>query len=189
VECGRGGVELPYGAPWRSCASWSRLPAPSLYLSQLQPPGVPALRGRRAGAVDAQAGGAALAGVVLSADADGSSGDTQRVPALSRGDGSGVLCSHCQCAESVVRPQEVPRWEYRIHSDLAYMDPADALSSPHPCARSGSGSRSAASSDIRAPKSISSRRRRGHTRRARQSIRRSPGIIPRSLRESSLPSG
>ena len=78
----------------------------------------------------------------LSADADGSSADAQRVPALSRGNGSGVLCSHCQCAESVVRPQEVPRWEYRIHNDLAYMDPADALSSPHPCARSGSGSRS-----------------------------------------------
>jgi putative transposase len=77
--------------------------------------------------MDAQARGAALASALLSADADGSGGDAQGVPALSRGDGSGVLCSNCQFAEGIVRSQKVPRREHRIHSDPTHLDPAVGL--------------------------------------------------------------
>jgi hypothetical protein len=52
------------------------------------------------------------------------------------------LCSYCQFAKGVGRPQKVPRREHRLHSDPTHLYPANALSSPHPCARPGSGSRS-----------------------------------------------
>ena len=131
---------MPHGAPRRPRASLRRVPAASLRLSPLQSPGISAWRGRRAGAVDAQAASAALASAVLSADAYGSSGDAWCVPAFPSRVVSGVLRCRFRRAQGVVRPQEVPRREHRIRSDPAYLDPADALSSPHSCARPGSRS-------------------------------------------------
>ena len=142
VGCGRGGVELPYGAPWRSCASLSRLPAASFLYHSCNHRACP-----RCGAAEqaqwTRRQEARLLPVpyyllTLTAPAEMRSVFLH----FPRGDGSGVLCCHCQCAEGVVRPQEVPRREHRIHSDPAHLDPADALSSPHPCARPGSGARS-----------------------------------------------
>jgi hypothetical protein len=73
----------------------TRLPDSHLFnrirTAQLQSPGMSTLRGRRAGAVGAQAASAALAGALLSADCDRAGGVARGVPALSRGDGSGVL--------------------------------------------------------------------------------------------------
>ena len=57
-----------------------------------------------------------------------------------------------------------------IRSDPAHLDAADALSSQHPCAGPGQwvSPQTAARSEIRAMKSISSRRRRCRMRHARQ---------------------
>ncbi|MGA7880059.1 MAG: tyrosine-type recombinase/integrase [Terrimicrobiaceae bacterium] len=82
---------MPHGASWRPPASLRRVPAASFRLSQLQSPGVSALRGTRAGRVDAQARGAAPARAVLSADCDRAGGDAQCVPAFSSRVVSGVL--------------------------------------------------------------------------------------------------
>ena len=108
-------------------------------LSQLQSPGVSALRGTRAGRVDAQARGAAPARALLSAHCDRAGGAARGVPALSSRVLSLVLRRRSRVGEEDLLQEKAPRRGRRLHRDPPQLDAPDVLSPSHSHPDSGRG--------------------------------------------------